>query len=63
MAGLTATDVTVAGTDTVTFTLADLLGVCTLVAVTTSLPPVTGAVYRPALVIMPFWADQVTELL
>jgi hypothetical protein len=40
---------------------ADLVVSCVLVAVTTSLPPEEGAVYSPELVIVPFWAFQVTE--
>jgi hypothetical protein len=48
--GLTATDVMLAGLGepkeftTVTLAVPALEGVCTLVAVTTSLPPVVGAV-------------------
>ena len=60
MAGVTARLVTAAGTVTVTLEVAVTPGVWTLVAVMTSLPPVAGAVYRPAEETVPRWADQVT---
>jgi hypothetical protein len=44
VAGLTATDVMLAGTTTVMLALAVLVVSCVLVAVTTSLPPAAGAV-------------------
>jgi hypothetical protein len=59
--GLTATEVMLAGTVTLMEEEADLVVSCVLVAVTTSLPPEEGAVYSPELVIVPFWAFQVTE--
>ena len=61
--GLTATEETLTGTVTVTLAVAVSAGFCTLVAVTTSAPPEAGAVYSPALVMAPRWADQVTAAL
>ena len=48
------------GTLTVMLAEADLVLSCTLVAVTTSLPLLAGAVYRPVLLTAPLCADQVT---
>ena len=58
--GLTATDVTATGVVMVTWAEAESEGVSALAAVTRSGPAVAGAVYTPALVIVPRWADQVT---
>jgi len=60
VAGLAATVVTTGGTTTVRLAVAVTPAVYMLVAVTTSAPPVAGAVYSPALVMLPRWADQVT---
>src|SRR5271155_5738445 len=59
--GETLTEVTT-GVETVTVAVADLVASATLVAVTVSVPAVAGAVYSPAVVMVPSAAFQVTDL-
>jgi hypothetical protein len=60
--GETVTEVTT-GAETVTADVPDFVVSATLVAVTVSLSAVAGAVYRPADVMVPWAAFQVTDLL
>ena len=61
VAGVTETEVTI-GALTVTDADAVLVGSATLVAVTITVPPLAGAVSKPALVIEPPEVDHVTAL-
>jgi hypothetical protein len=59
--GETVTELTT-GVETITVDVPDFVMSATLVAVTVSLSAVAGAVYKPADVIVPWAAFQVTDL-